>query len=196
MPTLLETMALGVDARCEAKLAEARREGDALIAAARLRADGLYAKGLDAVRAEIKRAADQDLRLAHAEAEKLVLAAQHSVADEALAQVNGRLAAVASSEGFGATIEVLLAQAVNAARGEFEVLAPAAHVDRCRAWLSGNGHGGVPVHAANEFSDGVAVQDRKRTYRITNTLSSRYAKLEPQARKILMAKLFGHGGAA
>jgi vacuolar-type H+-ATPase subunit E/Vma4 len=191
MPTLLETMASGVEARCQAKLAEARREGDAIVSSAKARADESYAKGLESVAAEIRRAAEQGRKLAQSEGEKVVLSAQHSVSDDALADVRRRLASIAASEDFGPMIDALLAQAVGAARGDIEVLAPARFVERCQAWLSSHGHGGVNVRPTSEFDDGVAVQDVKHTYRITNTLTSRYGKLEPRARKLLMIRLFG-----
>jgi len=69
------------------------------------------------------------------------------------------------------------------------------HVERCQNWLSQNGHEGVEVRADEAFSDGVAVQDKQHTYRITNTLSSRLAKLEPKFRQELMKQVFNKGSA-
>jgi vacuolar-type H+-ATPase subunit E/Vma4 len=79
--------------------------------------------------------------------------------------------------------------------GDLQVLAPPAHADRVSSWLSNNGRAGVGVEGSEAFKDGVAVQDPGRTFRISNTLSGRFALMEQEIRKHCMTTLFG-GGAA
>ena len=52
--------------------------------------------------------------------------------------------------------------------------------------------GGFRDHRLIDY--GVALEDPKHTYRISNTLTGRYARLDQQARKICMQNLFGAGG--
>lgn len=193
MPSLLETMAQRVEAECEGYRQEAQAEADGITAAARERAQAHYDEGVKRAESQIalqrKRAED----LAHGEAEKRVLAAQHAIAEDVLWSVADRLNGMATQDDFGNLVEALLAEAVAASSGDIVVVAPHAHVDRCQSWLSSNGREGVPVEGTDEFNDGIAVQDPARTYRITNTLSSRYAKFEPIARKRVMSKLFAEG---
>ena len=61
----------------------------------------------------------------------------------------------------------------------------------CSAWLQANGHGSVEVESAAGLIDGIAVQDPQRTYRITNTLSSRFRLVEGEARKRCLGRLVG-----
>ncbi len=68
--------------------------------------------------------------------------------------------------------------------------APPAHVDSVRDWLANNGHGGVSVEGNSNLWDGVAIQDPERTFRISNTLTGRFARVEQEARKRCMMALF------
>ena len=196
MQTILDTMASRAEAECSKHLSAAQKQADEIVSEARKRADDRYQKGLDRVRTELETQRTRARQLAEAEGDKLVLAAQHAVASEAMDQARERLQRMAASPEFADMVEQLLAEAVGVAQGEIVVLAPPAHVERCKAWLANNGHAGVEVIPSEEVPDGVAIQDTGRTYRITNSLSSRYAKLEQSARKFAMAYLFGEGAAS
>ncbi len=183
-------MAQRTGSQCDTIRGEAQAEADAITQAAKERADAQYDEGLKRAKAQIELANKRADDLAHAEAEKRVLAAQHGVAEDVLWSVAEKLRNLSSQDDFGNYVEALLAEAVNAAKGDIVVVAPEAHVERCKGWLAANGRENVQVESTSDFSDGVAVQDPARTYRITNTLSSRYAKFEATARKRVMAKLF------
>jgi vacuolar-type H+-ATPase subunit E/Vma4 len=187
-------MAARVQDQRDAKSAEAKGKGEKIVREATSRAADRYAKGLDQVNNEVAQQKERARQLAQSEGEKSVLAAQHDVTTGVVAEARERLSKVASEASFGSVIEALLAEAMGAARGDVIVLSPPAHADRCKTWLAANGHSAAEVVPTDEFDDGVAVQDTGHSYRVTNTLSSRFRKLEPLARKILMKRLFGHEG--
>jgi len=190
-PTLLDSMTQSVTQQCDAKLSAAREEADAIVADAKARADQAYQEGLERAKRQIELDDKRALDLAEAEGDKLVLSGQHQVVEDVLWSVAEKLKNMAGQDDFGNIVEALLAQAVNAAHGDIVVISPPGHVDRGKQWLEQNGRGDVSVEGSDELYDGVAVQDKQKSYRITNTLSSRYEKFEPQARKIIMQKLFG-----
>ena len=71
------------------------------------------------------------------------------------------------------------------------VLAPESQVGHVEQLLAKSGHNGLAVEGSAVVWDGVAVQDKQRTFRISNTLSGRYARVEDGARKLCMVSLFG-----
>jgi len=118
---------------------------------------------------------------------------QQAVADEILHSVDAELDRIAAGPEFPAILEALLRELMTVAPERAEVLAPPAHVERSRQWLASHGHAGVPVVPNAALLDGVAIQDAERTFRVTNSLSSRFHKLENEARKICLRLLFGEG---
>jgi vacuolar-type H+-ATPase subunit E/Vma4 len=188
---LFDSMSAQVSQECEAEIARAREEAEAIIAAARDRCAVKREEILRHVRGEI---AIEDRRahlMAQAEADREVMSLHKSVKDDVLANAAAELQRIAESTEFGDIVEKLLAEAVTATDGAFVVLAPLSQVSRCESWLKANGHSGVTVHAEAGLTDGIAVQDPAQTYRITNTLSSRLRLLDSEARKHCMSRLFG-----
>ncbi|HNV21969.1 MAG TPA: cytidine deaminase [Candidatus Hydrogenedentes bacterium] len=61
----------------------------------------------------------------------------------------------------------------------------------CRQWLDAHGKASVPVEPEDRLWDGVAVTDVARSFRLTNTLTSRFEKCRADARKAALQRLFG-----
>ena len=193
---LLEAMSQQVARDCEAirdaaRLDAERFEAEAKAAAEKRREDALA--GLDG---ELGRAADQSRRRAEAEAHMVVLTAKDTVVDEIMGEIARDLAQIASREDFPAVLDALLAEVLADAPKDAHVLVPAAHEDHCRRWLEEHGHAGATVVPSKDLVDGIAVQDEARTFRVTNTLSTRMAKQTDALRKRCLEILFpgGAGG--
>lgn len=191
-PALFETMAQQVAQQCDQRRSEANREAERIRAEGRGTADQRYESGLAVVKAELD-AADRRVRHQVAvEAEKSKLAAQHQVVEEVLAQVKQEIGRMASSADFGSILEALLEEILGVVSGQgLVVLSPPAHVDRLRQRLAETGRDGVAVVAYPALTDGVAVQDERRSYRISNTLSGRLNVVSNDARKLCQNRLFG-----
>lgn len=190
---LIATLEAKTSTECEAKAAEAERQANAIVAAAQAKADELR-KETVALEADSLSFQEQRAKLvAESEAVREGLVMQQAVVDEALQRARTEFDRLVSSPEFGPMIESLLASAMEAAPEEALVIVPAAQLERCQSWLKGNGHAGAAVEASSTVSDGVSVQDRDRTYRVIHTLSSRYEKLESEARKRSLRLLFPEG---
>jgi vacuolar-type H+-ATPase subunit E/Vma4 len=190
---LIATLEAKASSECEAKAAEAEREANAIVAAAQAQAE-------DRRKAAIAREADalafQERRaqmVAESEADREGLAMQQAVVDEALARARAEFARIAGSAEFGALIESLLASAMEAAPNDAIVTVPESQLERCQAWLKNNGHARATVQGSATLNDGVSVRDQDQTYRVVHTLSSRYEKLEREARKRCLQLLFPEG---
>lgn len=187
---LIATLEAKTTSECEAKSADAERQANAIVAEAQALAD-------DRRKAAVAREADllafQERRaklVAESEAARESLAMEQSVVDEALAKARAEFDRLASSGDFGAMIESMLAAAMEAAPTESVVTVPASQLERCQSWLKAHGHERATVNASNTLKDGVSVQDRDHTYRVIHTLSSRYEKLEREARKLCLKRMF------
>jgi len=190
---LVATLEAKVSTECEAKAAEAERQANAIVAAAQTQA-GARRKSAIAIEADSLAFQERRAKLVvESVADREGLAMQQAVVDEALQRARAEFDRVASSAEFGPMIELLLASAMEAAPEEALVIVPAAQLERCQSWLKGNGHGRATVQGSNTLTDGVSVQDRNHTYRVIHTLSSRYEKLEREARKHSLRLLFPEG---
>ncbi len=191
-PALFETMAQQVAQQCQERHDEAMREAERIRAEGRRTAEQRYESGLASVKAELD-AADRRVRhQVEVEAEKSKLAAQHQVVEEVLAQVREEVARLASSDEFGAILEALLDEVLSEVTGQdLVVLAPPSHVERLRQRLADTGRGHIEVRPYTALTDGVAVQDARRTFRISNTLAGRLSVVANDARKLCQNRLFG-----
>jgi len=190
---LIATLEAKATSECEAKAAEAERQANAIVAAAQAQAEE---ERKAAVAREADSLAFQERRaklVAESEADREGLAMQQAVVDEALQRAQAQFSSVSTSGEFGAMIDSLLESAMEAAPEEALVIVPAAQLERCQSWLKGNGHARATVQGSNTLKDGVSVQDRDKTYRVIHTLSSRYEKLEREARKRSLQILFPEG---
>ncbi len=197
-PALFETMARQVEAECSEHLAKARAEAERILADARAKARDAGEAALASAKAERDRLDALWKQKGEAEAVRLELSMKNDAVEAVLAEVSAGIKRLASGPEFPAVLERLLAELMAAAGGEknVQVLGPAAHVDLIKSWLAGHGHAGVTVQGSPEFWDGVAVQDPARSWRVSNTLTGRFTRVDQAVRKHCMTALFGAGGAA
>ncbi|MBX7256278.1 MAG: hypothetical protein K1Y02_07935 [Candidatus Hydrogenedentes bacterium] len=188
---LMDTMARLTAQQCEDKLAEARQKADAIIADAKAKAESRRTKALEQAHAEAERLAKRALELAMRAAENETMTMEHAVADEVLVSAGVELERLAKSERFPGILEGMLAELVAYAPKTGIILAPSAHVEVCQAWIQKQGLSGLSVQPDPYLADGVAYQDAEHTYRITNSLSARFAKVQNEARRICLETLFG-----
>lgn len=191
---LLELMTRQVSARRGELLAEAQTQAGTIARQAQERAGRRRAETLEAVEAESRAASRRAVERAEAAAHMVIMTTKDAVADEVLDSVRGRLRRIAEGPEFPGVLRALLAELIaGAPEGEVVVLAPPAHTDQCRAWLDELGRGDAAVEPSPALRDGVALQDRDRTFRITNTLSRRFDKREGELRRHALQRLFGGG---
>lgn len=194
-PALFDTMAQEVQADCERRLTEARREAERILAEGRRVADQDYARGMDATRSEIELANRRERQRLDAEHDKAFLAVQHKVVEEVLARAGQEVARRAQGPEFGDALEALLGEVLAEVRDrDLDVLVPPAHADRIGQYLQRAGRTDLRVVPWPSLTDGVAVQDRRRTFRVSNTLSGRFVALQDEIRRRCQARLFEREG--
>jgi hypothetical protein len=101
-----------------------------------------------------------------------------------------------SGRDFSQVLDALLEELM-AASGNLKdvvVVAPDKFVAHVREWLGSHCRTGMDVEGSAALRDGVAIQDKKRSYRISNTLRGRYGRLEQETRRVCMTGLFGESG--
>ena len=199
--SLFETMARRTDQRCEEIVAEARREAERILDDGRRQAEEYRSTALDDLRVQLEREAQPEQDRIRVEIGRRRRLERYRIVDDMLTRVRQSLDRVAEGETFGEIIEKLLQEAVEAAvqEGGNDLLAavPARHIVRCREWLrTAECARGVAVGIDPEAGlvDGVIVRDRIGTFRITNTLSMRFDRVENEMRKHCMDTLFGSEG--
>lgn len=190
---LIATLEAKTSSECESKAADAERQANAIVADAQAQAE---ARRKAAVAHEADALAFQERRanmVAESEADRESLAMQQAVVDDALRRARAEFERIAGSTEFGPLIESLLASAMEAAPDDAFVTVPNGQLEKCQAWLKNNGHARATVEGSNTLKDGVSVRDLNRTYRVIHTLTSRYEKLEREARKRCQRLLFPEG---
>ncbi len=192
---MLDTMARQVADRCQAALDAARAEAGSILKEARDRADQRRKAAVSAADRDAQRLAERARQLLAVEAEHETLIIEQSIADEILRSVGFELDKVAQLPKFAAIFDALLAELMADAPKDALVTVPVSFGDRTTAWLHQRGLAGVTARESAAMRDGCAMQDAARTYRVTNSLSSRLSKLQNEARKACLNALFG-GGAA
>lgn len=188
---LFDTMARQTEERCQHALAAARETAGGIVSEAREKAAKRRADALERTQRELDRLAQRTRQLAEMQAEQDALSMRQRVSDEVLHSVKAELARIAASPEFPPILEALLAEIMAVAPERAEVIAPVAQAQACRQWLAAHGYGHIPVLESAALKDGVSVQDTQRSSRITNSLSSRFHKLEDRARKVCAQTLFG-----
>ena len=188
---LLELMAQQAEAARATTVADADAEAQRIAAKAREDAAATRERALRQAEAELSAAAQRGRERAEAEAHMLVLTTKDTIASEILADAQAELAEITSGPGFTAVLESLLAEVLQGASQDIVVLAPPAQVDTVKAWLDANGRGGLTVQPAPALKDGVAIQDASQSYRVTNTLTTRFERQEGALRKLSLERLFG-----
>lgn len=190
---LFDTMSRQAAERCQAALDAARAEAGVNLKDAREHATHRRKEAVAAVEREVQRLADRARQLLAVEAEHESLTMEQSIADEILRSVGFELDKAAQSPKFPAIFDALLDELLSIAPKDALVTVPVSFADRAKARLQQHGLGGVTVVESAAMRDGCAMQDAARTYRITNSLSSRLSKLQNESRKVCLNALFGQG---
>jgi vacuolar-type H+-ATPase subunit E/Vma4 len=190
---LFESMTREARAQCGERLAEARREAEAIEAAGAKRCAEDRECALDAAQSKMDERRSDARMAAEAEAGRLRRTLEGTVAEEALAEAEKAIRAIAVGPEFPHIIEELLEEAVDGVDGEFSVFAPPDHACIVRRWLDSHGLDDVEAVPDTDVADGVIVQDAGRTFRITNTLRERFEMLRDKSRALCVEILFGDG---
>lgn len=187
---LLDLMSAQIATQREEIAAAARNEAAQIQDEARQRAEQRRTDTLASVEGELAALAKRSRERVEAEAHMVTLTTKDTITNEVLESVAQELAAIAAGPGFPSILNALLAELMAEAPADVIVLAPPAHVAHCQQWLANNGHGGLEVQPLASLTDGVAVQDRGRKFRYTNTLTARFKKHEGELRKVSLNRLF------
>lgn len=187
---LLKTMSQQVAAQCDGNRERARQEADAIAAQARSESSALRDSVLKTTHAEMETLAQRWKLKAEAEAAKAELVVQNLAVEEILAKVRALTRKLVESEEFSTVLQALLAEVMEVAPQGIVVLAPEGHVDEVKSWLQANGKASVNIEATDSMWDGVAVQDPKKSFRISNTLTGRFSRVQDKSWSLCMAALF------
>ncbi len=188
---ILDTMARQVDEVYADNVRAARESSEGILDETRQERAALEKETLAATAAEMEALAERWRKKADAEAAKAALVVQSDSVCAVLAKIGEEIRTIVDSDDFPEILEALLLELMAAAPAGVVAHAPPAYVDRVRDWLANNGHRDVSVEGASNMWDGVAIQDPERTFRISNTLTGRFARVEQEARKRCMMSLFG-----
>jgi vacuolar-type H+-ATPase subunit E/Vma4 len=192
---LLETMTAQVVEECDGNSSAAQQEADAIQAEAEGKSAAQRESTQAATDSEMVRLDERWRQMAHAEASRADLVVKNEAAKAVMHKVAQEIRSIVDNKEFPSVLDSLMETLVREIKGEVMVLGPEGHIDHIKTWLSNNGHDGISVEASSELWDGVALQDPARTYRISNTLTGRYSRVEQEARRVCMVNLFG-GNAA
>lgn len=187
---LLDLMTQQIASQRDEVLKAARDEATRIQQDAQQRAEQRRAEILAAVEGELAAMSARSRERVEAEAHMVTLTTKDTITNEVLAMVEEALAAHTASDAFPETLEALLSELIADSPSDIVVMVPAAHVDRCKQWLESHGHGDLPVEALAGLTGGVAIQDRGRKFRYTNTLSARFRLQEGGLRKHALNRLF------
>lgn len=188
---LLETMTAQVTEECEGNRAAAQQEADAIQAEAERKSAAQREATQSAIDAEMDRLDERWRQMAHAEASRADLVVKNDAVKAVMKKVESEIRRIVESNEFPAVLEALLASLATEIQGDVVLIGPEGHADHIKAWLSSNGHAGVAVETSADLWDGVALQDPAQTYRISNTLTGRYGRVEQDARRLCMVNMFG-----
>ena len=191
--SLLDTMTAQVVAECDSNLSDARIEADTILADARSQSQAQRDAVQAATAREMEHLDERWKQMAHAEASRADLVVKSDAVNAVLDSAQAEVRALVNSNRFGNVIDALLESLMKEVVGDVVVVGPATHKDHVKLWLANNGHASVAVESSPEMWDGVAIQDLECTYRISNTLTGRYHRIENSARKHCMVTMFGEG---
>jgi vacuolar-type H+-ATPase subunit E/Vma4 len=189
-PVLLEQMTVLMTQRREEMLKAAHAEADRIMAQARHEMDALRLKTQAAAHVDAERMRVQRLAQAERQAEKELLTLRDRVVEDVLNQARQQAIDVADTSEFEPILKALLSEVVRDAPNEAIVEVPPAYEQKCREQLDALGHRGLRVIAVEHMRDGVALRDQDQTFRVLNTLASRFDRVVSQARRLCMHRLF------
>lgn len=188
---LLETMTAQVTEECDGNRAAAQQEAEAIQAEADRKSAAQREATQSATDAEMDRLDARWRQMAHAEASRANLVAKNDAVKAVMQKVESEISRIVEGDDFPAILDALLASLATEIDGDVVLIGPEGHIDHIKSWLASNGHDGIGVEASTEFWDGVALQDPAQTYRISNTLTGRYGRVEQEARRLCTIQLFG-----
>ncbi len=191
--SLLRAMAREVEAQCRECMAEAGKQAAGIVSQATEKHAGRRAELLEAARQASVRQIAKERGRALADAARREEAFEGTITEEVLVETRMAIDGLAQSEEFTKVLEALLDEALRGLTGPLEVVAPTGKVDNCNRWLRSKGLDDVKVVPDGTMRDGIAVQDPQRSFRLTNTLSSRCAQIKSQIRQICSEKLKSKG---
>ncbi|MCC6143886.1 MAG: V-type ATP synthase subunit E, partial [Candidatus Hydrogenedentes bacterium] len=145
---------------------------------------------LDAVQRDVQAAEERTRERAETAADMRIKTTKDAVTEEVLRDAAEELDRIAGGPQFPAILAALLDEILEEAPEEGTILAPPDQVQAVQDHLNKRGRAGLNVEPARYLRDGVAVQDPGRTFRITNTLSSRFDRRREAARKLVLNRLF------
>ena len=180
--------------QCARIAADAQAEAESILAEARAQAAAHRDAVWRTVKGEESHKDRMTAQFARVEADKARLMARNSAVTDVMALVDAEIERLVNGSGFGAILEKLLEEALDASSGPVVIEAPAGHVDAVRAVAQRRGADVRDVIASRTLRDGVSVWNPERTLRITNTLRERLAILEDDARKYIVQRLFTERG--
>jgi vacuolar-type H+-ATPase subunit E/Vma4 len=189
---LLETMTAQVTEECEGNIAAAKAEAVTIQADAEQKSAAHREAVQAATDVEMVRLDERWRQMAHAEASRADLMVKNDAVKAVMEKVQAEVRALVDGSGFTGVLDALLTSLKDEIKEGVVVVGPEKHVDHVKSWLANNGHSSVAVEGSAEMWDGVAVQDPARTYRVSNTLSGRYSRVEQEARRLCMVKMFGN----
>ena len=191
---LADTMAKQVAAECETNRNQAQTQADDILSEAKSQADADRTSIMEETERSIHILDERWKLMAHAEASRAELSIKNDAVEAVMDTVRAEIERLVASDEFQDVLDLLLPSLMTAAADDSVVLGPEKHIEHVKAWLSSNGHSTRDVKISSELWDGVALEDPKHTYRISNTLTGRYGRVEQQARKLCMQNLFGSDG--
>lgn len=187
---LLDAMAEDAKRRVDAIRSEAQHKADAIVEEARHEAVERAEDARESFRAQhVQQEVEQKAR-AHAQVEREDNAIRLTIIEETLALAKREIETMIGAPEFDGVIDALLDEAVGLIEKPATVLVPVPHAERCRRRLEEHPAAPIHVEATADLDDGVVVENRQRTIRVTNTLSERFERALPEARKRCLARLF------
>ncbi|MEA3365949.1 MAG: V-type ATP synthase subunit E [Candidatus Hydrogenedentes bacterium] len=189
--SFFDTLEREAERRCEVIVAKAREEAARIVAEARQTAEENRQIALREEEAHARTELEDARRRAEAEMERANVTMRERVADLILDTVHEELRRIAQGPKFPEVLRLLLAEIMEEAPDDAILLAPPEHVSRCRQWLDVHGMTHIAVEPDKRLWDGVEVIDAARSFRLTNTLTSRFEKSRASARKAALRRLFG-----
>ncbi len=191
--SLLIAMTREAEARCRECTAEAEEQAAGIVSQATAKHAARRAELLEAARKASARQIAKEHGRALTDASRREDAFEGTFSEEILVETRKAIEELAQSEKFGKVLEALLEEVLLGLPGPLEVVAPPETVGNCTQWLRSKGLDDVRVVPDGTMRDGIAVQDPQRSFRLTNTLSSRCEQIKNQIRQICSEKLKSKG---
>jgi len=188
-PNLFDTLTQQVAQQSAERLDTARREAASIVEAARAETAKAREDALDDIQRELDDLAHAERERTAREVQRTRMFAREAIVEELLEQARQKLPHLAEGGDFQPALGVLLEEALQDMDGNCVVEVAQTHEAFCRDWLRQHGFHQAMVKVSNDVVAGVVVRDPEDTFRVTNTLASRFDKLRGDARALCLAQL-------